>query len=145
VLAVTLSSGISAATARANCREASASEECLGCAHEIVELKDARSGTMVQGTVYRENSSDPFEGVLVEVFTTSDGKAPVWRADGTVQRTRVAACAVRKDGKFSLQLKPGNYWIRFSKDDGWNCTYEKIEVIEDFRAKKLHIPITIGT
>jgi len=116
----------------------------LGCAHEIVELEPAKTGTHVLGTIYRPVDSTPFEGVLVEVFTLPENAVPLWDyLTGDSDGKRISACVVEKNGKFEFRLKPGRYELRFSKSSEWNCTYLKIAVI-GFEGKKLRVPMYIG-
>jgi hypothetical protein len=110
----------------------------------VVELEQRKIGTKIRGSVYVIANSEPFEGVLVEVFSLPENAAPLWNLEGTAQRTRVAACITEKDGKFMFHLKRGKYELRFSRSSGWNCTYVKIEVYEGLPTKKLRVPMHIG-
>jgi hypothetical protein len=139
-----LSAGTGAATARANCTKAPDSQRCLGCAHEMITMEPAKSGTTVHGTV-QDSQSKPFEGVLVEVFTHPEVVVPMLRSGASVEEFRVAACLVGKDGKFSFHLGPGKYEMRFSRSFEWNCTFLQIQVIENYAPKRLRIEMSIGT
>ncbi|HTU35179.1 MAG TPA: hypothetical protein VMF66_15355 [Candidatus Acidoferrum sp.] len=127
--------------ARADCKKAPESQQCLGCANMVVQMPDAESGTTVQGTVEGPYSV-PMSGALVEVFLLSKNSVPLWKPESRGERIR--ACFVQTDGKFSFQLKAGKYEMRFSKSN-WNCTYQKVDVRKGFRAKPLRIRMSLGT
>ena len=145
VLAILLCAGLLGVPTRADCRKANETQQCLGCANQVVELEQTRAGTKIRGSVYMDANFEPFAGVLVEVFTRPENATPLWNLEGTSQRTRVAACFVGENGKFRFHLKPGKYELRFSHSDGWNCTYIKIDVVEGLRTKKFKVPMQIGT
>lgn len=86
----------------------------------------------------------PPEGVLVEVFSRSETDVPLWDEEATARRTRVGACFVGKDGRFSIHLHPGKYEMRFSISNGWNCTFERIEVIKGLHGKPVQVHMTLG-
>lgn len=143
IAVVTALAALGCAPARADCKKAARNQECLGCANMIVQMKDARSGTTVRAVVQGPGLKPP-EGVLVEVFRRSESDAPLWNEETTARRTRVAACFVGKDGRFSIHLQPGKYEMRFSISNGWNCTFQRIEVIKGFYGKPLQVHMTLG-
>jgi hypothetical protein len=142
VFAILLWGGMYGVPTRANCKTADVNQQCLGCAHEIVELEQAKTGSTIRGSVIMIGST---EGVFVEVFTRPENASPLWDIPNPAERTRAAACTVGKSGKFRLHLKPGKYELRFSRSSEWNCTYLKVEVVAGFRTKKLRVPMNIGT
>ena len=145
IVVVLLCCGLCSASVSATCKKASETQQCLGCANQVVELEQTKIGPKVRGTIHLGMGSEPSEGVLVEVFSRPDGAVPLWNPETAAQRTRADACVVGKDGQFSFHLKPGKYELRFSLSSGWNCTYLKIEVERGLRTKKLRIPLKIGT
>src|SRR5215813_11638907 len=113
-----------------------------GCAHEIVEMSKAHTGTTIRGYVKRE-SDGPFEGVLVEAFP-STGK-PDEELYKLPSEQPIVSATTDEKGRFSLHVKPGNYRLRFSYSGEWNCTYVKVAA-GGFRiwTKHLEIPMSIG-
>src|SRR5215813_797353 len=113
-----------------------------GCAHEIVEMSKAHTGTTIRGFVKREGDR-PFEDVLVEVFQ-SNGK-PDEEVYELPSEERIVSATTDEKGRFSLHVKPGNYRLRFSYSSEWNCTYVKVAA-RGFRiwTKDLKIPMSIG-
>lgn len=113
-----------------------------GCAHEIVELKKTHTGTRIQGYV-KGAGARPFEDVLVEVFP-SNGK-PDEKVYNLPSEDRLTSTITDAKGRFSLRVKPGNYRLRFSYSNEWNCTYVKVSASEiRFWPKHLQIPMDIG-
>lgn len=94
-----------------------------GCAHEIVEMRKAHTGTTIRGYV-RGESDGPFDDVLVEVFP-SNGK-PDEEVYRLPSEERIVSATTDQKGRFSLHVKPGNYRLRFSHSGEWNCTYVKV-------------------
>jgi hypothetical protein len=113
-----------------------------GCAHEIVEMSKAHTGTTIRGYVKREGDR-PFEDVLVEVFP-SNGK-PDEEVYKLPSEERIVSATTDEKGRFSLHVKPGNYRLRFSYSGEWNCTYVKVAA-GGLRiwTKHLEIPMSIG-
>src|SRR5262245_532444 len=113
-----------------------------GCAHEIVELSKAHTGTTIRGYVKREGDK-PFQDVVVEVFPSS-GK-PDEDMYRLLSSERIVSARSDEKGRFSLHVKPGNYRLRFSHSGEWNCTYVKVAA-GGFRIwpKHLEIPMSIG-
>jgi hypothetical protein len=139
----TLIAGVTLPT-HGNCKKASRNQECLGCANISVEMENAKSGTNVGGTVYDQDLENPLAGVLVEVFPQPEGADSLSRFN-LRQENRLKACFVGKDGKFALHLKAGTYELRFSIQPGWNCTYQRIDVVKNSRSEDLRIRMSLGT
>jgi len=141
VFTILLCSALYAVPTRAKCKMADETQGCLGCAHEIVEVEQAKTNTTIRGAVHMIGGA---EGVLVEVFTRPENASPLWNVPNPPERTRIAACTVRKSGKFRFRLKPGKYELRFSRSSEWNCTFLKVDVIAGLHTKKLEVPMHIG-
>ena len=106
VLAIFIGVGLSGIPMRANCKKVDEAQQCLGCAHEIVELEEAKTGTGVRGFVHLSAGLVPPEGVLVEVFTRPENAKPLWgqeeNQEAPLRRTRVSACLVKKRRQFPV-------------------------------------------
>lgn len=90
--------------------------------NEVIHIIEKTPYQQLKGVV-EDATSEPFEGVLVEVFDK-----PEWILNGDTfpspTQKRLNACKTDGFGRFCFaNLPAGRYELRFSKDSGWNPSY----------------------
>lgn len=93
--------------------------------NEVIHIIEKTPYQQLKGVV-QDATSEPFEGVLVEVFDK-----PEWILNGDTfpspTQKRLNACKTDEFGRFCFaNLPAGRYELRFSKDSGWNPSYMSV-------------------
>ena len=89
--------------------------------NENVVIRQPQPIKNIRGTVVQDTGSEPFGGVLVEVYDHPETLAKNSSPDRVGQK-RIAACVTDETGAFAFEVAPGHYEVRFSKSSEWNVT-----------------------
>jgi len=131
---------------RCGCLLPAAGETTRSGANEHVVVAEKVKHARIAGTV-RDVNGQIISDVLVEVFDKPDHLLLPYpqSIDQQKPQRRFGACEVGSNGQFCfVNIPPGKYEVRFSKNGGWNQTSLVISVAPRSRsATKRNLEITM--
>ena len=102
---------LAALPARSQC--VPSTETTIYGGNDRIVIDERKPLRRIRGTVVTVFASEPWSGVLVEVFDHPEGLLQT-TSSAKASQTRLAACKTNHTGTFSFDLPSGDYEVRFS-------------------------------